>query len=215
MRHQKAGRKLGRNSAHRRAMFSNMVASLVTHGRIETTEAKAKELRRTADRTINWATTIRDILGKDRARRSADEQARVVHAMRMAGRVLKDVDALRKLFHEVGPGFGARPGGYTRVLKTRFRRGDAAPMAIVELVDGNGAGRAAAPSEPAGGGGKTKGKAAAAKAEGGGAAGKAKAKGAGEPGKAARAKPAKKSEAKPAKAKTEKRGKKAADTDDE
>lgn len=148
MRHQKAGRKLGRKSPHRKAMFSNMVASLVTHGRIETTEAKAKELRRHADRTINWAAQVADIVGKPAAKRSDEEKAKVVHAMRMAGRTLKDVDALRKLFHEVGPGYGARPGGYTRLLKTRTRVGDAAPMAFVELVPGE-APKAAKAEKPA------------------------------------------------------------------
>lgn len=115
-------------------MFSNMVASLVTHGRIETTEAKAKELRGIADRTINWGVSVHELLAKDVKALSADERAKLVHARRMAKRVLKDKDALSKLFSEVAPQYAGRPGGYTRVLKTRYRRGDAAPMAFVELV---------------------------------------------------------------------------------
>lgn len=134
MRHQKAGRKLGRTSAHRHAMFSNMLTSLVIHERIETTDAKAKELKRLADRTISWGTSVGDLTAKDRSKLDAGERARVVHAMRMAGRWIKDSDALTKLFGEVAPRFKGRPGGYTRVLKTRVRIGDAAPMSFVELV---------------------------------------------------------------------------------
>ena len=134
MRHRKSGRKLGRNSSHRKAMWSNMVASLVTHGRIETTEAKAKELRGIAERTINWGVSVHELLAKDAEKLSQDEKAKLVHARRMAKRVLKDKGALSKLFDEVAPRYVGRPGGYTRVLKTRFRTGDAAPMAFIELV---------------------------------------------------------------------------------
>jgi large subunit ribosomal protein L17 len=134
MRHRKIGRKLGRKSAHRRALWSNMVASLVTHGRIETTEAKAKELRRIADRTINWGVKVADLLEKDVKTLSADERASLVHARRMAARVVKQPDALKRLFDEVAPQYKGRGGGYTRVLKTRNRKGDAAPMAFVMLV---------------------------------------------------------------------------------
>jgi len=134
MRHRKAGRKLSRSSSHRKAMYSNMVASLVTHGRIETTEAKAKELRRVADRTINWGVKVADLLAADPKSLSADDRARLVHARRMAQRVLKDRDALAKLFGEIAPQYAGRAGGYTRILKTRDRHGDAAPMAFVELT---------------------------------------------------------------------------------
>lgn len=134
MRHRKHGRKLSRSSSHRKAMFSNMVAALVNHGRIETTEAKAKELRRIADRTINWGVKVSELLEKDVKKLSQDERAKLVHARRMAGRVLKDEDALSKLFDEVAPQYKDRNGGYTRILKTRNRRGDAAPMAFIELV---------------------------------------------------------------------------------
>ncbi len=134
MRHRKSGRKLNRNSSHRKAMFSNMVASLVTHGRIETTHAKAKELRGIAERTINTAVRVSELYSKDRDQLSSDERAQIVHAMRMARRVLKDTDALATLFTDVAPRYVGRPGGYTRVLKTRNRLGDAAPMAFIELV---------------------------------------------------------------------------------
>jgi large subunit ribosomal protein L17 len=136
MRHRKSGRKLGRASSHRKALFSNLVASLVTHGRIETTEAKAKELRSIADRTINWSVSVSELLSKDPEQLSRDELARLTHARRMARRVLKNTVALDKLFKDVGPQLAGRPGGYTRVLKTRTRRGDAAPMAFIELVSG-------------------------------------------------------------------------------
>lgn len=148
MRHLKAGRKLGRTSAHRKAMYSNMVAALVTHGKIETTEAKAKELRAIADRTISWGVGVNDLTRKDRKKLSDIERARIVHAKRMARRVLKDEAALERLFAEVAPALAGRPGGYTRVLKTRFRVGDAAPMALVALVAGGGE-PAEAPAAPA------------------------------------------------------------------
>ncbi len=134
MRHRNSGRKLGRNSSHRKALFSNLVASLVTHGRIETTEAKAKELRSIADRTINWGVSVSELLSKEPTQLSLEERAKLTHARRMARRVLKNPDALDKLFSDVAPQLAGRPGGYTRVLKTRMRRGDAAPMAFIELV---------------------------------------------------------------------------------
>ena len=135
MRHRKIGRKLGRNSAHRKAMFSNMLASLVEHGRIETTEAKAKELRRIAERTITWATSLGDLLTADRDKMSPEDRAKVVHHIRMAGRVLKDREMLLKLFNEVAPRFVGRPGGYTRIIHHYKRRhGDGAPLAFIELL---------------------------------------------------------------------------------
>jgi large subunit ribosomal protein L17 len=134
MRHRKSGRKLNRNSSHRKAMFSNMVASLVTHGRIETTEAKAKELRGIAERRINTAVKVSELYSRGLDQLSKDERAQIVHAKRMARRVLKDTDALSTLFTDVAPRYVGRPGGYTRVLKTRNRLGDAAPMAFIELV---------------------------------------------------------------------------------
>jgi large subunit ribosomal protein L17 len=148
MRHLKAGRKLGRNAPHRRAMYSNMVTALVTHGKIETTEAKAKELRRVADRTIHWGVGVSDITSRSQKKLDLGERAKLVHAMRMARRVIKDEVALEKLFREVAPTMVGRPGGYTRVLKTRYRVGDAAPMALVQLVGAAGQPSAPAP-EPA------------------------------------------------------------------
>jgi large subunit ribosomal protein L17 len=134
MRHQKAGRKFSRTSAHRDAMFSNMVASLITHERILTTVPKAKELKRLADRTISWGLSVGDATAKPRDKRTAAEKANIVHAMRMARRVVKSDDALEKLFGEVAARFKGRPGGFTRLLKAWQRRGDAAPMAFVELT---------------------------------------------------------------------------------
>ncbi len=121
-------------------MYSNMVSALITSDehRIETTEAKAKELRSIADKTIHWAVGVSDLYSKGLDKLSKDERARIVHANRMARRVLKDTSALRTLFSEIGPSLAGRPGGYTRVLKTRNRLGDAAPMAFVELMSGDG-----------------------------------------------------------------------------
>lgn len=139
MRHQKSGRRLGRSATHRKAMWSNMVASLITHERIETTEAKAKELRRIAERTMTWATSLGTLLEKDPGDRSSDEAAKYVHHVRMARRVLRDKTALDRLFTEVAPRFvdddGKYQGGYTRIIKTRRRKGDGALLAFVELID--------------------------------------------------------------------------------
>ena len=133
MRHRNSGRKLGRTSSHRKALWANMVTSLVTYGRIETTEAKAKELRRFADDTISWGVSVHSLVAKGEKMSSA-EKVKVVHAKRMARKMIKTRGALQRLFTEIGPHFAKRPGGYTRILKTRTRKGDAAPMAFVELV---------------------------------------------------------------------------------
>lgn len=117
MRHRWGGRKLGRTSAHRRAMLRNLVTALLEHEKIETTDAKAKEVRRVAERMIT--------LGK-----RGD-----LHARRMALRVVRTKEVTAKLFDELAPRFQERPGGYTRVLKVRRRVGDAAPMSMIELVD--------------------------------------------------------------------------------
>jgi large subunit ribosomal protein L17 len=134
MRHQKSGRKFGRKSPHRRAMFKNMVTSLLEHERITTTLAKAKELRRFVEPTITRSLGVQDILAKPEGDRTQQERAQVVHAMRMAARFVHDRDVLRKLFSEIAPKLAGRPGGYTRIMKTGPRVGDNAPMAIVELV---------------------------------------------------------------------------------
>ena len=133
MRHRKSGRKLGRNASHRKALFNNLVTSLLTYGRIETTEAKAKELRGFADGTITWGISVHALVAKgDKA--TVAERAKIVHAKRMARKTVMTRGALDRLFSEIGPHFATRKGGYTRVLKTRVRKGDAAPMAFVELV---------------------------------------------------------------------------------
>ncbi len=117
MRHQKSGRKLNRNSPHRHAMFRNMAASLVRHETIKTTLPKAKELRRVVEPLI----TMAKVDGVSQRRRAFDR--------------LRDKEAVGKLFNELGPRYKERPGGYLRILKTGFRPGDAAPMAIVQLLD--------------------------------------------------------------------------------
>ena len=133
MRHRKSDKKLGRKSPHRHAMFNNLVTSLLTYGRIETTEAKAKMMRRFAEETITLSTTVQALIAKgDKA--SPAEKAKILHARRQARLTVKTPDALQRLFSEIGPHFVSRKGGYTRVLKTRVRKGDAAPMAFVELV---------------------------------------------------------------------------------
>jgi large subunit ribosomal protein L17 len=142
MRHRKSDKKLGRKSPHRHAMFNNLVTSLLTYGRIETTEAKAKMMRRFAEETINLSTTVSSLLAKgDKA--TAAEKAKILHARRQARLTVKTPDALQRLFSEIGPHFASRKGGYTRILKTRVRKGDAAPMAFVELVGLSGAAAAA------------------------------------------------------------------------
>lgn len=150
MRHRKSGRKLGRNSSHRTALYNNLVTSLLTYGRIETTEAKAKELRGYADSTIQWSIDVQALLAKgDKA--SAEERAQILHARRMARQTVTTQGALQRLFNEIGPHFAsgehARKGGYTRMLKTRIRKGDAAPMALVELVQLSGFTATAAAAE--------------------------------------------------------------------
>jgi large subunit ribosomal protein L17 len=133
MRHGNLGRRLGRNATHRAAMFNNMVTALFTYGRIETTEAKAKELRRFADNTISWGVSVHALVAKGDKTTPA-EKAKLIHAKRMARKTVMTKDALMRLFAEIGPHFATRPGGYTRILKSRIRKGDAAPMAMIELV---------------------------------------------------------------------------------
>lgn len=116
MRHRKSGRKLNRTSSHRSAMFRNMVTSLLEHERIVTTIPKAKEIRRWADSMIT--------LGK-----RGD-----LHARRQALAVVRSKDVVRKLFTELGPRYQTRPGGYTRIVKMGFRKGDGAPMCLIELM---------------------------------------------------------------------------------
>jgi large subunit ribosomal protein L17 len=149
MRHQRAGLHLSRTSAHRKALFSNLVASLFTYERIRTTDAKAKQTRRLAERTITWARRLGDLLTKSPEKRNEEEKARVVHAVRMARRVVRDRGAVVKLFEEIGPRYLARHGGYTRIVKIGQRPGDAAPMSLLELIPDEGAATPAADEPPA------------------------------------------------------------------
>lgn len=117
MRHGVAGRKLSRNSAHREALIENLVTALLRHERIRTTVAKAKEARRTAEKMITHG------------------KAGTLHARRVAGETLRDKEVLQKLFGPLAERYAARAGGYTRIVRAGVRVGDAAPMAILELVD--------------------------------------------------------------------------------
>ena len=117
MRHRKSGRKFGRNSSHRKAMFRNMAASMLKHETIRTTLPKAKELRRVVEPLITLA------------------REDSVANRRLAFDRLRDKEVVGKLFSDLGPRFKDRPGGYLRILKTGPRPGDAAPMAIVMLTE--------------------------------------------------------------------------------
>jgi len=141
MRHQLSGRQLSRNAPHRRAMLRNMAASLLRHETIRTTVPKAKELRRVVEPLITLA--------------KVDTEAK----RRTAFARLRDAEVVTKLFTDLGPRFAKRPGGYTRILHMAPRAGDAAPMALMQLVDGPAA---AAPAVEEGGkeGAKKKAKAA-------------------------------------------------------
>lgn len=132
MRHRRRGRKLGRTSAHRKATFANLAAALIEHERIETTLPKAKELRPIVERLVTLAK--RDGL---HARRAA------------ASRLPRGAD-VGKLFGPLAERYAGRPGGYTRILRTGFRHGDSAPMAIIEFVDSEEEAARAAPPEAAG-----------------------------------------------------------------
>jgi large subunit ribosomal protein L17 len=160
MRHQVSGRKYGRNTPHRRAMFRNLAGNLVLHGRIETTDAKAKELRRIAERLITRALRLGDDLTVDVAKLKEAERTRVLarrlHAQRgVAGFLpkrlaktiadkdghveIEEVDLVYKLFNEIAPKFvervkAGKGGGYTRIIKKNNRRGDNAPISIIELL---------------------------------------------------------------------------------
>lgn len=117
MRHRKSGKQLNRNASHRKAMFKNMMNSLLLHETIKTTLPKAKELSRFIEPLITKA------------------KIDSVHNRRYAFSKLRDDETVAKLFTDIGPFFKERPGGYTRVLKMGFRTGDKAPMALIQLVD--------------------------------------------------------------------------------
>lgn len=147
MRHLKAGRKFGRNTSHRRAMFRNLTANLLTHERIETTDAKAKELRRVAERLLTKAIRLGDIAFTPLDQLSLEDRARRLHAQRLVGAYIprfalrhengesKRIDLVEKVFVELAKRYQGRPGGYTRIVKLGARRGDNADMSIIELVD--------------------------------------------------------------------------------
>jgi len=117
MRHAKKGRKLGTDASHTRAMLRSLAAALLANERIKTTEARAKEVRELVDRIIGWG-------------KRGD-----VHARRLALAELGDIALVKKVFDDIAPRCADRPGGYTRILKLGPRKGDAAPMVIMELVD--------------------------------------------------------------------------------
>lgn len=117
MRHRVEGRKFGRETDARRLMMKNLVKSMVEYGQITTTLAKAKEMRRFVERVVTY--------GKNDT----------VHSRRLAYSVLGERDLVKKLFDEIAPAFAGRNGGYTRVLKAGFRRGDNAPMAVIQFVE--------------------------------------------------------------------------------
>ena len=117
MRHNNAGRRLGRKTSHREAMFRNMVTSLLTHEKITTTDAKAKEIRSFTEKMIT--------LGK-----RGD-----LHAMRQAAAFIREKSVVTKLFASIAPRYKDRPGGYTRIIKLGIRQGDTAPISIIELVE--------------------------------------------------------------------------------
>jgi len=131
MRHLNSGRKLSRNSSHRHALMRNMVTSLIEHGRIRTTDAKAKEVRRWADRMVT--------LGKQQT----------VAARRRARAFVQTDAAVTKLFSEVAPRFANRAGGYTRIIKIGQRAGDAAPISILEFTEQAPVVEKTAPATPA------------------------------------------------------------------
>jgi large subunit ribosomal protein L17 len=118
MRHQKSGRKLSRSASHRWALMRNLITALLRDEKIKTTDPKAKELRRWAERVIT--------LGKQGG----------LHARRQVLAIVQDKSVVRKLFETIAPRFKDRPGGYTRIVKIGIRRGDAAPVSIIELVGG-------------------------------------------------------------------------------
>src|SRR3970040_2139205 len=146
MRHRKAGRQFGRNTSHRRAMLRALTANLVAHERIETTDAKAKELRRVAERLITRAIRLGDVAYTPHGELDLAARAKRQAAQRQMGRFLRrfavvadggdarKIDLIEKVFLDLARRLKGRPGGYTRIVKLGRRRGDNAPMSIVEFV---------------------------------------------------------------------------------
>jgi large subunit ribosomal protein L17 len=148
MRHKKLGRQFSRDTSHRRAMFRALAANLVLHGRIETTDAKAKELRRVVERLITRAVRLGTVAFTAADKLSPAEKAQRVSAKRQVGTFLQrfgtkqdasgesaKIDLVEKVFVELGARYQNRPGGYTRIIKLGRRRGDNAPMSLIELVE--------------------------------------------------------------------------------
>lgn len=127
MRHRVAGRRLNRSKGHRTALRRTLVTELLRHERIRTTEAKAKAIRGQAEKLIT--------LAKRGLAAEATMPERGIHARRLAAGRLNDPEIVKKLFDEIAPRYADRPGGYTRIIKVGPRKGDAAPMAIMELVE--------------------------------------------------------------------------------
>ena len=146
MRHRNAGRQFSRNTSHRKAMFRALTANLVAHERIETTDAKAKELKRVAERLITHAVRLGDVAFTPQDQLSAADKAKRHAAQAHMGRFLRrfavvkqsgedvKIDLVEKVFLDLARRFKGRPGGYTRIIKLGHRRGDNAPMALVEWV---------------------------------------------------------------------------------
>jgi large subunit ribosomal protein L17 len=148
MRHRKSGRQFGRNTSHRRAMFRALTANLVAHERIETTDAKAKELRRVAERLITQARRVGKAAFTPQAELSAADKARRQAAVQRVSQFLrrfavveddegesKKIDLVEKVFVDLAKRYQDRAGGYTRIIKLGRRRGDNAPMSLIELVE--------------------------------------------------------------------------------
>ncbi len=147
MRHRKAGRQFGRNTSHRRAMFRALAANLVAHERIETTEAKAKELRRLAERLVTRAKRLGPVAYTAGDKLAARDRARRLAASRQIGRFLRrfavvgagtdarKIDLIEKVLVDLAKRYETRTGGYTRIIKVGRRRGDNAPMTLIEFVD--------------------------------------------------------------------------------
>ena len=144
MRHKKSGRQFGRDTSSRRAMLRNLAANLITHERIETTEAKAKELRRVAERLISKAARLGKVAHTPQSELSPADKARRLHASRLLASFVPrwgvtgagtKVDIVEKVLVDLTRRFEGRPGGYTRIVKLGPRRGDGAQMTLIELVD--------------------------------------------------------------------------------
>ena len=144
MRHKKSGRQFGRDTSSRRAMLRNLAANLITHERIETTDAKAKELRRVAERLISKAARLGKVAHTVQGELSADDKARRLHVSRLVSSFIPrwgvtgeghKVDLVEKVLIDLTKRFEGRPGGYTRIIKLGPRRGDGAHISIIEFID--------------------------------------------------------------------------------